>query len=162
MRNRTTLALAIATIALLTAACRPPADEAPAQDAADATTATATATPADGEPVATDGVPGTAPTAAAPDPADAAATGGDTLRATASALFGTIPERVEELRGQPLSQAQVDLGHMLFFDPRLSRSHLITCNTCHSLGTGRAASRGRSRPARCRRRRCRGCGRCCR
>src|SRR5690606_41734466 len=47
-----------------------------------------------------------------------------------------IPETVESLRGQPLSQAQVELGHMLFFDPRLSRSHLITCNTCHSLGTG--------------------------
>ena len=140
MRKRTTLALAVATIALATAACRPATDEAaaPAQDAADATTTPATATPAAGEPVTTDGVPGTAPTAAAPDPADAAATGGDTLRATASALFGTIPERVEELRGKPLSQAQVELGHMLFFDPRLSRSHLITCNTCHSLGTGGA------------------------
>lgn len=27
---------------------------------------------------------------------------------------------------------------MLFFDPRLSSSHLITCNTCHSIGTGGA------------------------
>src|SRR5690606_36942744 len=48
------------------------------------------------------------------------------------------PERVEELRGKPLSAEQVELGHMLFFDPRLSRSHLITCNTCHSVGTGGA------------------------
>jgi cytochrome c peroxidase len=53
-------------------------------------------------------------------------------------MFGTIPEVVEELRGQPLSADQVELGRMLFFDPRLSRSHLITCNTCHSMGTGGA------------------------
>ncbi|NLA68157.1 MAG: cytochrome-c peroxidase [Gammaproteobacteria bacterium] len=53
-------------------------------------------------------------------------------------MFGIIPEAVTALRGQPLSAAQVELGRMLFFDPRLSRSHLITCNTCHSLGTGGA------------------------
>ncbi|MBD7987642.1 cytochrome-c peroxidase [Luteimonas sp. Sa2BVA3] len=53
-------------------------------------------------------------------------------------MFGTIPERVEALRGKPLSDDQVELGHMLFFDPRLSSSQLITCNTCHSLGTGGA------------------------
>lgn len=25
---------------------------------------------------------------------------------------------------------------MLFFDPRLSASEIISCNTCHNLGTG--------------------------
>ncbi|NLG60546.1 MAG: cytochrome-c peroxidase [Gammaproteobacteria bacterium] len=53
-------------------------------------------------------------------------------------MFGTIPESVDELRGQPLVAEQVELGRMLWFEPRLSRSHLITCNTCHSLGTGGA------------------------
>ena len=140
MHNRTRLALAVATIALAAVACRPAADEAavPAGSAADTTEAVAPAAPAAGEPVATGGVAGSAPIAAAPDPAAGAASDGDTLRATAAALFGTIPERVEALRGQPLSAAQVELGHMLFFDPRLSRSHLITCNTCHSIGTGGA------------------------
>jgi len=142
MRNRTKLGLAIAAIALATVACRPGGDDAaPAADTADTSTApeaAPAASPAGGEAVATDGVRGTAPTAAAPDPADAAAADGDTLRSTAAALFGTIPERVEELRGQPLSAAQVELGRMLFFDPRLSRSPLITCNTCHSIGTGGA------------------------
>src|SRR5690606_4421178 len=137
MRNRTKLGLAIATIALATVACRPGSDDAaPAADTADTSTApeaAPAASPAGGEAAATDGARGTAPTAAAPDPADAAAADGDTLRSTAPALFGTIPERVEELRGQPLSAAQVELGRMLFFDPRLSRSHLITCNTCHSI-----------------------------
>ena len=139
MRNRTWPGLAIAATLLLAAGCgQGDGDRAgSAGEPADATAAAAPA-PADGEPVATEGVPGTAPTAAAPDPADAAAADGDNLRTTAAALFGTIPERVEELRGQAVSAEQVSLGHMLFFEPRISRSQLITCNTCHSIGTGGA------------------------
>lgn len=143
MHNRTRLGLAIAATLLLAVAvaCRQTDGDgaAPAERSADAAATAATAAPSAGAPVTTDGVPGTAPTAAAADPAAAAAAGdSDTLRATAAALFGTIPERVEELRGRPLSSEQVELGHMLFFDPRLSRSQLITCNTCHSIGTGGA------------------------
>jgi len=143
MHTHTRLGLAIA-MTLMLAACgqadrggATPAED-PAASAAPSDAATAaTATPPAGGPVPTGAVQGTAPTATAADPADAAA-GSDTLRATAAALFGTIPGRVEELRGQPLSSGQVELGHMLFFDPRLSRSQLITCNTCHSIGTGGA------------------------
>ena len=32
--------------------------------------------------------------------------------------------------------AKVDLGKMLFFDPRLSKSGFISCNSCHNLATG--------------------------
>lgn len=32
--------------------------------------------------------------------------------------------------------AKVELGKMLFFDPRLSMSGLISCNTCHNLSIG--------------------------
>ncbi len=141
MRKRTSLGVAIAAALLLVAGCRQTDGERAAADAtgADAqeTAAAATAPPV-GAPVPTEGVPGTAPTADAPDPAAAAANDGDTMRATAAALFGTIPERVEELRGRALSAEQVELGHMLFFEPRISRSQLITCNTCHSIGTGGA------------------------
>ncbi|MGJ4803453.1 cytochrome-c peroxidase [Luteimonas sp. SDU82] len=63
---------------------------------------------------------------------------GDALQATARALFGAIPATVDQVRGRPLDAAQVELGRMLFFDPRLSRSHVISCNTCHNLGTGGA------------------------
>lgn len=35
-----------------------------------------------------------------------------------------------------LTQAQIQLGKKLYFDPRLSRSNLISCNTCHNLGLG--------------------------
>src|SRR5690606_10341883 len=100
--------------------------------------ATAPAAAGSIDAAATGGVAGTAETAKAADPAASATADGDPLRATAAAMFGTIPASVEELRGEPLVAAQVELGRMLWFEPRLSRSHLITCNTCHSLGTGGA------------------------
>ena len=30
----------------------------------------------------------------------------------------------------------LELGQMLYFDPRLSQSHNISCNTCHQIGLG--------------------------
>jgi len=36
----------------------------------------------------------------------------------------------------PITDAKVELGKKLFFDPRLSKSELISCNTCHNLATG--------------------------
>ena len=60
------------------------------------------------------------------------------LRKTANTLFKPIPPKVTEVRGQKITQEQIDLGRMLYFDPRLSRSHIISCNTCHAIGTGGA------------------------
>ncbi len=36
----------------------------------------------------------------------------------------------------PITPEKVALGEMLFFEPRLSKSGLISCNTCHNLATG--------------------------
>ena len=36
----------------------------------------------------------------------------------------------------PITDAKIELGKKLFFDPRLSKSSLISCNTCHNLATG--------------------------
>ena len=36
----------------------------------------------------------------------------------------------------PITTQKVELGKMLFFEPRLSKSGLISCNTCHNLATG--------------------------
>ncbi len=36
----------------------------------------------------------------------------------------------------PITDAKVALGKKLYFDPRLSRSGLISCNTCHNLAMG--------------------------
>ena len=36
----------------------------------------------------------------------------------------------------PITNEKVELGKKLYFDPRLSKSNLISCNTCHNLGMG--------------------------
>jgi len=38
----------------------------------------------------------------------------------------------------PTTAAKVELGKMLYFEPRLSKSGLISCNTCHNLAIGGA------------------------
>lgn len=58
------------------------------------------------------------------------------LREWANSMFKPIPERVTEIGGEKIVEAQVRLGHKLWFDPRLSRSHLISCNSCHNLSIG--------------------------
>jgi len=53
-----------------------------------------------------------------------------------------IPESQTELLKlidnpkNPITQEKVSLGEKLYFDPRLSRSGLISCNTCHNLSEG--------------------------
>ncbi|MFA7083723.1 MAG: cytochrome-c peroxidase [Arcobacteraceae bacterium] len=42
----------------------------------------------------------------------------------------------------PITDAKVELGKKLYFDPRLSRSNLISCNTCHNLALGGADNVG--------------------
>ncbi len=36
----------------------------------------------------------------------------------------------------PINEEKIELGKKLFFDPRLSKSGLISCNFCHNLATG--------------------------
>ena len=36
----------------------------------------------------------------------------------------------------PITNAKVELGKKLYFDPRLSKSQIISCNFCHNLGEG--------------------------
>ncbi len=36
----------------------------------------------------------------------------------------------------PTTAAKAELGKMLYFDPRLSKSGLVSCNTCHNLALG--------------------------
>ena len=39
-------------------------------------------------------------------------------------------------KDNPLNPAKIELGKKLYFDPRISRSGLISCNTCHNLSMG--------------------------
>ncbi|MBK1699039.1 cytochrome C peroxidase [Rhodovibrio salinarum] len=54
----------------------------------------------------------------------------------ANDLFDPIPTEPPELDGNKVTPERVQLGRMLFFDPRLSASHAISCNSCHQMGLG--------------------------
>ena len=49
-------------------------------------------------------------------------------------IFEPIPTEVEAPEDNPMTEEKIDLGHMLFFENRLSRSGVISCNTCHVVG----------------------------
>jgi|GEM_PF-4072943 len=70
-------------------------------------------------------------------PALASANPGE-IREQAQRFFQPIPEVEVLVEQKELSKDQIELGKWLFFEPRLSRSHIISCNTCHSVGTGGA------------------------
>nr|VFJ60765.1 MAG: cytochrome c peroxidase [Candidatus Kentron sp. FW] len=61
----------------------------------------------------------------------------------ASLLFLTVSgttlarEPIDPIVPDPgLDRGQVELGKKLYFDPRLSKSGFISCNSCHNLGMG--------------------------
>lgn len=62
----------------------------------------------------------------------------DDLVSRAQGLFKRLPAKPPALKGNPATPAKVQLGTKLYFDPRLSKSHLISCNTCHNIGLGGA------------------------
>ncbi len=66
-----------------------------------------------------------------------AASAGD-LRQDAAAVFQPIEAaRVAGVvKNNEITPAKVALGQKLFFEPRLSKSHIISCNSCHNLSTG--------------------------
>ena len=53
-----------------------------------------------------------------------------------SAGLTAVPYGVQAVEDNPVTREKIELGKMLFFDPRLSASGVISCNTCHNLGTG--------------------------
>lgn len=60
----------------------------------------------------------------------------DDLWEKANKIFKPIPESAPAIKGNPATRVKVELGKMLYFDPRLSASALISCNTCHNVGMG--------------------------
>ncbi len=63
---------------------------------------------------------------------------GDALQKQAGALFRPIPSRPPAIKKNPVTPEKVELGKLLYFDPRISKSALISCNTCHNIGLGGA------------------------
>jgi cytochrome c peroxidase len=62
----------------------------------------------------------------------------DTLMTRAQASFKPIPATPPALPNNPATRAKLELGTMLYFDPRLSASHAISCSSCHNIGLGGA------------------------
>ncbi len=62
----------------------------------------------------------------------------DQLMQQAQAIFKPIPKSPPQNERNPLTPEKIELGKMLYFDPRLSKSMLISCNTCHNIGLGGA------------------------
>jgi cytochrome c peroxidase len=62
----------------------------------------------------------------------------DEVMKRAQGMFKPVPAAVPEMKGKSFTPAKVELGKMLYFEPRLSSSALISCNTCHSVGLGGA------------------------
>jgi cytochrome c peroxidase len=50
-----------------------------------------------------------------------------------AALFGALPTDMPGADKPARSEALVDLGRQLYYDPRLSKNHDISCNSCHML-----------------------------
>jgi len=44
--------------------------------------------------------------------------------------------KLVDVATNPITEGKVELGKKLYFDPRLSKSGLISCNTCHNLALG--------------------------
>jgi cytochrome c peroxidase len=60
----------------------------------------------------------------------------DPLMKQAQGLFQPIPLEPPAVKGVTSTPAMVELGKDIYFDPRLSQSHNISCNTCHQIGLG--------------------------
>ena len=66
----------------------------------------------------------------------AASASADELMKQSRELFEPIPSMVPAVQGNPVTREKSELGKMLFFDPRLSASGLLSCNSCHNLSMG--------------------------
>lgn len=60
----------------------------------------------------------------------------DELRTKAQAAFKALPSTIPAMKDNPVTKEKIDLGKALFFDPRLSKSGVFSCNSCHNLATG--------------------------
>jgi len=60
----------------------------------------------------------------------------DDLRTRAQQQLKPIPTAVPAVKDNTVTPERVNLGKQLFFDPRLSASGFISCNSCHNLGMG--------------------------
>ena len=66
----------------------------------------------------------------------AAMTDADLRQQAKDAGLKPVPYGLQAVEDNPVTREKIEFGKVLFFDPRLSASGVISCNTCHNLGTG--------------------------
>ncbi|MEM4658674.1 MAG: cytochrome-c peroxidase [Candidatus Methanosuratincola sp.] len=59
----------------------------------------------------------------------------DELLSKARQLFKPLPSVIPSPQENPATPQKVELGRKLFFDPRLSLSDAISCNSCHNIAS---------------------------
>lgn len=52
------------------------------------------------------------------------------------AAWEALPDQPVAPPNNPQSEAKIELGKMLYFDPRLSKNGVISCNSCHNVMAG--------------------------
>jgi len=52
------------------------------------------------------------------------------------AAWEALPVQAPAPANNPQSEAKIELGKMLYFDPRLSQNGVISCNSCHNVMSG--------------------------
>jgi cytochrome c peroxidase len=73
--------------------------------------------------------------AASTAPAKAPAVSAASILERAKPLFAPLPASMQDA-AHPATDAQVELGRLLYHDVRLSKNHDLSCNTCHDLASG--------------------------
>ncbi|MCB0362273.1 MAG: cytochrome-c peroxidase [Bdellovibrionales bacterium] len=58
--------------------------------------------------------------------------------------FENLPDSVPTPKDNPITKEKVELGKQLFFEPRLSKSGTISCNSCHNVMAGGDDNRAQS------------------
>ncbi|MGZ8216295.1 cytochrome-c peroxidase [Methylomagnum sp.] len=56
--------------------------------------------------------------------------------AVSAAEWQALPSKAPEPAGNPTTAAKVELGKMLYHDPRLSANGVLSCNSCHNVMLG--------------------------
>jgi len=75
---------------------------------------------------------GPAPSGASAGGAPLSAADLDQAHTIAKSLFGALPQVAESAKN-PVTDAKVELGRLLYHDVRLSKNHDVSCNSCHDL-----------------------------
>jgi cytochrome c peroxidase len=103
-------------------------EEVPAAESADGEAAAPAESPVD--------APGADEVAAEEATSETTEAVAEAAQSNSSLFFAVLPATPPIPEDNPQTPEKVELGKMLFFEPRLSQSSVIACSTCHNLGLG--------------------------